>query len=327
MLDDKCLGALYGVAMGDAFGMPVEFYTRKKIKRIFGYVDTFLDAPDDNKITHGLKRGEVTDDTQTTVLIARSLIDNQGEVKPDDILNRIMNWADENTHMNVLGPSTRLAFEQIRNGMAMSEAGKSGVTNGGAMKMIPVGIISDWLNKDLLLERVRLVCLPTHNTNIAIAGAAAIAFAVSCALSEGTSLIDVIEAARSGAKRGAEIGFDAVGPSVLDRIDLALSLTAEYTSIEAVLDGLYNIVGCGFSAAESVPTALAIVALSGGDVLKSAEYSANVGGDTDTIGAMACGICGALQGASSIPDGHKELLEKVNSFDFPHLTEKLIFLR
>ncbi|HBT16325.1 MAG TPA: ADP-ribosylglycohydrolase, partial [Firmicutes bacterium] len=47
------------------------------------------------------------------------------------------------------------------------EAGKYGVTNGGAMKMIPIGIISNWRDMDNLVENVRLVCLPTHNTNLA----------------------------------------------------------------------------------------------------------------------------------------------------------------
>ena len=61
------------------------------------------------------------------------------------------------------------------------------------------------------------------------------------------------------------------------------------------MENLYNLVGAGVNTSESVPAALAI-AYYGFDVKKCALLCANLGGDTDTIGAMATAICGAAQG-------------------------------
>ena len=42
---------------------------------------------------------------------------------------------------------------------------------------------------------------------------------------------------------------------------------------------------------------------------------ANLGGDTDTIGAMAAAICGAAQGLSEIPEKDIALIQKSNQID------------
>ncbi|VEC49312.1 putative ADP-ribosylglycohydrolase [Escherichia coli] len=43
---------------------------------------------------------------------------------------------------------------------------------------------------------------------------------------------------------------------------------------------------------------------------------ANLGGDTDTIGAMATAICGALHGVNAIDPALKAELDAVNQLDF-----------
>lgn len=46
-----------------------------------------------------------------------------------------------------------------------------------------------------------------------------------------------------------------------------------------------------------------------------------LGGDTDTIGAMATAICGALHGVQAIDPALKNELDAVNRLDFGHYCE------
>ena len=54
---------------------------------------------------------------------------------------------------------------------------------------------------------------------------------------------------------------------------------------------------------------------------------ANMGGDTDTMGAMACAICGAKAGLSGLPADWIEYLEKTNELDFRALAERIVAAR
>ena len=42
---DKILGTLYGMAIGDAMGMPSELWSRKRVKQYFNQITDFLDGP------------------------------------------------------------------------------------------------------------------------------------------------------------------------------------------------------------------------------------------------------------------------------------------
>lgn len=57
---------------------------------------------------------------------------------------------------------------------------------------------------------------------------------------------------------------------------------------------------------------------------KCALLCANLGGDTDTIGAMATAICGAAQGMEKIPQEYVALIQKANQVDFEHYADAII---
>jgi hypothetical protein len=59
-----------------------------------------------------------------------------------------------------------------------------------------------------------------------------------------------------------------------------------------------------------------MVELAGTDPNRCAILCANLGGDTDTIGAMATAICGALHGVQAIDPALKAELDAVNQLDF-----------
>ena len=70
-----------------------------------------------------------------------------------------------------------------------------------------------------------------------------------------------------------------------------------------------------------------MVELAETDPNRCAILCANLGGDTDTIGAMATAICGALHGVQAIDPALKAELDAVNRLDFGHYSEKLLHYR
>ena len=77
---------------------------------------------------------------------------------------------------------------------------------------------------------------------------------------------------------------------------------------------------------ESVSAALA-VAWFCKDAKKAAIMCANMGGDTDTMGAMAVAICGAMNGIESIPAEWLKTLEETNHLNFLELADQIIEAR
>jgi ADP-ribosylglycohydrolase len=325
-LYSKIYGALIGVAFGDSMGMPAEFWTRQKLVNYFGKIESFLPAPKENEITHGLKAGEVTDDTYMTQIIAEALIQEHGKIIPEKLVHKIVSWAEDNKSKinNLFGPSTKRAFDLIMQGAPIEEAGKNGTTNGSSMRIIPIGIISNWQNLDELVENVRLSCLATHNTNHAIAASSAIAAAVSYGIEGDENIEAMIEIAKSACTKGMAFGYETVGASIIKRIELAVEITKHESDDDKMLQELYDIIGTGLPATESIPAALALVYRAKGDPLKCALYSANIGGDTDTIGAMSCGICGAFMGIEAFTKEQINILTKTNNIDFANLAERLL---
>ncbi|HAD41597.1 MAG TPA: ADP-ribosylglycohydrolase family protein, partial [Plesiomonas shigelloides] len=89
------------------------------------------------------------------------------------------------------------------------------------------------------------------------------------------------------------------------------------------LDEVYDLIGSGMDVIESVPAAIAIVELAAGEPMRCAELCANLGGDTDTIGAMATAICGALNGVDAFPLAARTLIAEANQIDLAAYAQQL----
>lgn len=139
---DKAYGCLIGAAIGDAMGMPASFMSPEQIKEVYGKKITDFLKPKEEQVAHGsLDEGEVTDDTEETLIISSVLIDAKGF---DEALfiDKMKSWAIDNKMLEstVIGPSTRNFLEAIIEGRDYLEKGKFGDTNGGAMRVAPIGI-------------------------------------------------------------------------------------------------------------------------------------------------------------------------------------------
>lgn len=346
VLRERVTGGLIGIAYGDAFGMPSEMWTPEQIREKLGYLSGFRDGHPDNEISAALVRGEVTDDTANSILVAEMLCENHGRVDAYDFIRRLKQWIDgAEKSSTVVGPSTRRAITLLDQGVPMQETGKTGTTNGAAMKILPVGFAAgiryakdteemQALPGEELLEEVTALCMPTHYTSAAISGAAAVAAGGAAAVAGVRSLDGIFDYMVKMADAGEHRGCPVSGPSAAARMRMGReyifgqwevhSREGQSKPEDEILAYIYRCIGTGLPTAESVPAAALLFRMSGGDPMTCARYAANIGGDTDTIGAIACGICGAYSGAGVFAPEDVELLERVNGLSFKELAERMI---
>lgn len=305
-------------------GMPTSMMSPSTIKQLFGhYITDFLPAPVGHVIHDKMVAGQVTDDTQQTMLIADSIIENE-EIDPEDIARRLVKWGEEINAFGsmAVGPSSLRALYAIRSGKSVYESGSVGDTNGAVMRIGAVGIYGKG-ELERTVDAVEKACLPTHNTNVAIAGASAVAMAIGCGINGetdvGTIITKALEAAELGMSRG-NIWYSA---SIIERTKLALQIVSKDAPKDKIMRELYNIIGTGVQISETVPSCLAITKMANGDIVEAIQIAVNLGGDCDTIAAITGSICGAISGIDRIPEAWAELLEKVNPYDFDDYTDKL----
>lgn len=328
-MKNRIQGALTGIAYGDAFGMPTEMWTPEMIREKTGKIDQLRCGHPDNPISAKLVRGEVTDDTINSLLVLDMLCGNGGKVDAGLFIDRLTEWiATADKSSTVVGPSTAKAIELIRNGVPMEQTGKGGTTNGGAMKILPVGLVAGMQEKwDLqtLVEQVVELCRPTHYTTLAISAASAIAAGGAAAVHGERDIRHIFEIMQEAADLGSRYGHVWGGPSVAKRMEMG-KYFADHDSEEEALQNIYDYVGTGLPSTESIPAAAVLFYMAKGDPLLCAQYAANIGGDTDTVGAMGCGICGAYSGAGAFPAEDVALLEKVNEISFSELAKRMMKL-
>jgi ADP-ribosylglycohydrolase len=328
-MKNRARGALYGLAIGDALGMPTQMLSRAQIvARWGGLLSGFEPAPPGHPIAAGLPAGAITDDTEQAVLLGRLLVKGHGTVDPRELADALVSLERDMAargSLDLLGPSTKRALAAVLAGTPPEQAGTHGDTNGAALRIPPVGIAvpvhlpipgtlaspvtplspatppSPFIHPILstLVDHVVAASYITHNTSVALAGAAAVAAAVSAGVSgagiaEATAL--AIEAARIAARRGHWVA----GADVATRIEWAVSLAAGRDKAEAA-ELIYTLVGTSLATQESVPAAFAVLAAVPDNPWQACLLAASLGGDSDTIAAMTGAIAGACTGVDAFP--------------------------
>ncbi|WP_409308132.1 ADP-ribosylglycohydrolase family protein [Pectobacterium sp. B1J-3] len=331
MLDNKesrITGTLYGQILGDAMGMPSELWPRSRVKSHFGWIDRFLPGPAENSAACYFNVAEYTDDTSMALALADAIIECEGRIDPNIIGRNILDWAIrfDAFNKNVLGPTSKIALRAIDQGQDIATLENNGVTNGAAMRVSPLGCLLPTHSLADFITEVELASSPTHKSDVAIAGATAVAWAISKAI-DGSSWAAISDQLPAIAKAAQEKNTTTFSASIAARIELALQVVRQGHGVEQTMDRIYHLIGAGTSTIESVPTAIAMVELSQTDANRCAILCANLGGDTDTIGAMATAICGALNGIESFDVALKQQLDQVNQIDVTQYSRSLLHLR
>ncbi|GHH35044.1 ADP-ribosylglycohydrolase family protein [Lentzea cavernae] len=324
---DRALAAFRGLALGDALGMPTQSMSRAEILADHGPITGLLDAGPRQRIAAGMAAGSITDDTEQAVLLAELLVEGDGVVDPVELARRLLAWETrmrERGSLDLLGPSTKAALARLEAGVPADEAGRTGATNGAAMRITPVGIAADASDLKSFVDVVARTSAPTHNTGLGIAAAAAVGAAVSAGVG-GASLPEAVEVAIAAADEGGRRGYWVAGGSIAARLRWALPHLASLRPADRET-ALIDVVGTSVAAQESVVAALALAALAD-DPWDALCQAAGLGGDTDTIAAMAGAVLGATHGGSVWPTDAIATVEKVNDLALAPLVTKLLALR
>ncbi|RIJ71298.1 ADP-ribosylglycohydrolase [Nakamurella silvestris] len=331
---DRIHGSLAAACIADALGAPTEERSVPEIRSLFtGPVEEFYAPLPDAPYAKGRFAGQYTDDSSQMLMLAEVFIDGDGVASPEAVAKMILAWSEKPEYYpHFAGPTTRRAIDRLREGADPWEVGKAGrimtegSSNGGAMRIAPAGLVNPG-NIEAAVRAAHLTCVPSHHTNIGVAGAGAVAAAISAAMVDGATLLDVVRAARAGAvlgdHLGAEHGRVVAGPDVARRIDIAVDAAMRSDSMESAVEEIVALIGTGLPAAEACPAAIGFFVAAGGDPWKTAVLCANAGGDSDTVGCMAAAIAGAYTGIAAVPQDKYQQMLQANELDLASVASRL----
>ena len=319
-------GALYGLAIGDALGMPTQSLRPAEIRASYGHITGFVDAAPTQPIAPSMRAGSITDDTEQALILARLLIEGRGSIDQQCFATELMQWEEamrRRGSLDLLGPSTKAALERLRAGAPAHEAGRFGTTNGAAMRITPVGIA--FQPGPALTEAVVQASLVTHNTGLGLSAAGAVGTAVSVGIQTG-DLERALQAGVAAAGTLENRGSWVEGASIRARVERFRPMTASL-DLPELSDFLREVVGTSVQSQESVVSALLLAGRTDLDPFEALCLAASLGGDTDTIAAMTGAILGAAYGADAFPLKARETVREVNGLELEDLAQELLNVR
>jgi len=280
---------LLGTAVADALGVPFE----KKLVNFEGLVEwdgkTYLGSEH-----HKLKPGQYSDDTQMSLMVAESLIKNQG-FNPDDLAAQYMDWLVSGRARGY-GKTTLMAVQNLQAGKHWSESGIAGsMGNGTAMRAAPFGV---YFRNDLysLVNICKIDSAITHASEDAEAGSIAIALAAAYAVNDETDgLLEKIWKALPDCKvRSTIYSLDSL-------------ISSEHITPQQAL----RVLGTKADVRETVPAALYCF-LKFDNYHEAIVAAIKAGGDTDTTAAIVGALFGAKDGMKAIDS---EIAHGVEDYD------------
>ncbi|WP_106767635.1 ADP-ribosylglycohydrolase family protein [Paenibacillus faecalis] len=262
-LMDRIKGGMYGVAVGDALGGTTEFMSEREIKEKYGCLTEIIGGG-----VWNLEPGEVTDDTMMTLAVADGILENAEE--PMEAIGLFfMEWYQ--SRPKDIGNIIRRVFEQFEGDwlesafVAHMDMGQSG-GNGSLMRCLPVALAYKELAD---IDRVTIMqSRMTHYD-----------------------------------PRCAEVCvmYNRIAHRLLQGEDLGTSIKAEVagSEYEENLEALPDCPPSGFIV-YTFRWVLYIL-LHTSNFEEVVQKAANLGGDSDTIGAIAGGLAGIYYGYVRIP--------------------------
>lgn len=332
MLYNKILGGLIGGGAGDAMGAATEARTTGQIREYFGHEVTDFEVTPPDTFGAGNQPGQLTDDFSAAYFVARHIVEANGTVNAQIVKEALVDWSEHPVFFDrFAGPTTRMAIRRFRGEKIEEQSGgvrllTRQATNGGAMKISPVGLLNAG-NVDQAIRDAVTVTMVTHDNYLAISGACAVAAAVSEAAKEDADLFRVLQAGLYGAREGERIGRregrDVAGPSVVKRMELAIGIGLSDCPLREKMTEIGHRVGAGLHVSEAIPCAFGFLAAGQGDPMQTIIGAVNVGYDTDTIATMAGAMAGTLSGADAFPAHFLPVLEKANGIELEKLASDI----
>ncbi|HVI04091.1 MAG TPA: ADP-ribosylglycohydrolase family protein [Enhygromyxa sp.] len=314
---DRVAGSLHGLLIGDALGCPVEGWTAAQIAAEFGRLDRMAEVAGPSWRPAGLH----SDDGQQALAVLDAICRDpeRPELRFVDLMIALRDAAPQRGGRWGLHRAVGRNFRQTIRGFQSTGSqdpyahATPTAGNGAAMRVAPVAL---WWRDDPKTRDLRAASISavTHADLRGIAAAQALAIAITRALTPtpvpvlGIRLVDDLEQAEQSA--AALLGhehdrrFSRLLRALVEHrrhcYDLG-ELLAGIAERARTIGGAARMVEAtsGFAPC-SVLAALAIV-----DFAQSFEealtLAVNLGGDTDTIGAMVGALAGARFGLTAIP--------------------------
>jgi ADP-ribosyl-[dinitrogen reductase] hydrolase len=328
--DDRIIGAVLGLAVGDALGAPLEGAKPGAIRNAFKTVADYVDSEElfgREKVYKWRKPGLYTDDTQQALALLESVVRDRG-LNPERAAERLASLArGAEFHFGVYrgaGKNFRLSAADLRQGKSWMDSGRDTAGNGAAARIAPVAAYYS-KNLDEMADKAADVSIITHRNPVGISAATAVAFLVARCLAmdelprEGRAQL-LLEAA-DFCRRKETACVERYGYLFFEGYKKTLHLfSGTLRGLAGVQDGPTAKAGkwiaenaaphassavtrptLGFAPA-SVAFAIHLALSNSGSYRDAVVAAINEGGDADTVAAIAGAISGALHGASAIPE-------------------------
>jgi ADP-ribosylglycohydrolase len=281
---------LYGLALGDAIGWPVEFKKLADIYEKYG----------PNGITEPPDPGLFTDDTQMTLAVAEGL-QEAGEAQIDVLMGavdrRFIAWAHHpDTPGRAPGHTCLAGVRNLESGLSWREAGiVSSKGCGSAMRAAPVGYLYAH-DPARLREVAHAVGFATHQHPAADAAAIAAAYLIKLAL-DGVHPNDFAKHVLAFCSDISSEFDEAIG-----RMTHGIAWADTTAAIQHI--------GEGWVGEEAVALAMYCCVKHPDDYVAAVRLGANMDGDSDSVACIAGGILAARLGLEAIPSDWVARLER-----------------
>ena len=293
--------SLYGFIVGDAMGVPVEFEDREKL--INKSVTSMLGYG-----SHDVEAGVYSDDTSMTLATMDSIIKQNGIINYNDIADKFCNWVNNNEYTATnkifdIGMTTKYALiKYFNNKIDATMCGGTNINengNGSLMRMLPIALYCFYKNiKDdnEIFTLVKNLSSITHAHDISILGCYIyVRYVISLLETKNkiSSYHFIKKLDYSMFIEEVKLEYSRILFSDISTLNINDINSSGYVvdTLEAVF---WIILNCS-SYNESIIGAI------------------NLGGDTDTIGAITGSIAGILYGYDNIS---KRWISKLKNKDY-----------
>eukprot|EP01080_Neovahlkampfia_damariscottae_P003039 gene3039-5049_t len=295
--EDRVIGSILTVMIGDILGAGVEGHGSTTISKYYSSgVTDFISAAHMGIYELGERYGMYTDDTNSTLALATSLVQKQ--------YLDAKHCAESYSKFYFTEPkrgypdSAQKVLYGIKNGMDYKKTGTiafqdGSYANGGAMRITPIGLAFRNATDDILYEACRLAIISSHVHPEAIDGAYIIVKCIQFGLSfdskKGLDEIKFLKAMKSSAKT----------EEMKKRIENLIKSFRNGDSDEKALQKISG--SFQIRAVEAVPVVLWGFIKYWKNPEEALIKMIGFGGDTDTTACILGGILGSIHGTSWIP--------------------------
>lgn len=293
-LTDRCKGAIFGHAVGDALGLGAEFMSKTEVGANYpNGLGAYADIVQDRH-RRRWRIGDWTDDTDQMLCIFDSILENRA-IDVLDIAKRIYTWVRDdgmgigNTVWAVVRSRYFLTAPHFAAQYAWEESGRQVAPNGGVMRTSILGV---WQYESLseVKTNAEKVCRITHFDPRCVGSCVAVCTAIALLLQGKDRFDEIFETVKREAA--------SYSPEVIEYLDRSATGELEDFDLDEGLNSgetnrfgfTLKALGASFWALKNAPS-----------YREGLLRIIHEGGDADTNAAVAGALLGARDGFSAIP--------------------------